>query len=152
MGVGRYTIQAVLLLIALLGNIVMVFRTQRHFVIELLLVLVLLVVALVILAGTYTKSRWAAKLATFTYAVILINVLYLYMNSPKGILVTGSTVIVSCLGILFSLLVSQMTEDIQEIPRIEEYEQRGAGSEGIGLKTSGSRKVKRKRGRPSRKE
>jgi len=68
------------------------------------------------------------------------------MNSPKGILVTGITVITGCLGLLFSLLISQMTEGIQEIPRIEEYEQKEES------KTSGSRKVKRKRGRPSRKE
>src|SRR3989338_2659115 len=146
MGVGRYTVQAFLLLVVLIGNIVMVFRTERHFVIELSLALVLLVVALVILAGTYAKSSWAPKLAGLTYAVIVINILCLYMNSPKGILVTGVTVIAGCLGLLFSLLISQMTEGIQEIPRIEEYEQKEES------KTSGSRKVRRKRGRPSRKE
>lgn len=120
MGAGRIIALSVLFLVNFLVLILFTFNNPHIFLLELFVIAVTLLIAFIIILGSYKDSSWANGLAAFFFIVNLANVIYLYFKITAYLLIV--LLIVNVIGFIMSVSGSRKEygEEIEE-PVIRDY-------------------------------
>jgi len=103
MGLGRYFIILGIIAVNLIGTLLMMFRLEQHFIAELILFGVVLLISLIVVIGTYSEKCWAWKLASLLFIFFMFNIFFMYFNATHGAIVTKGSAFLAALGFVIAV-------------------------------------------------
>ena len=98
---GKLFTYSIIYLINFLVLILFTFNPDNIFLKELFFIAVTLLLAFIILIGTFREAKWANSLSAFFFAINLLNVIYLYFHIKAYLLIL--LLVINIIGFLLSL-------------------------------------------------
>lgn len=115
MRVGSYLGLLIILFIDFIGMILLVSRTIRYVIFELFLLVLFLLLSVIMMVGVYKNKRWAWKIASLFFLLLLINLAFVYLNS-WGIYVFSISSLLAAIGFIISVSNIQKEKSLTAPP------------------------------------
>ncbi len=120
MGAGRLVALSILFLVNFLVLILFAFNNPHIFLFELFFIAVTLIMAFIIILGSYKDSSWANGFAAFFFVLNLANVIYLYFKITAYLLIV--LLVVHVIGFIMSVSGGKTKEEKEiEEPVFRDY-------------------------------